>query len=188
LAWQAAGYTVLSTYDAATPNRDCTEARDDLVNLASTWTARTVVRVVGCRLDLSGSTMTLANDLAIVSDWGITFANRTIFRTGTPNAKQLHLIVPFSATCTSATGQGNIELHNNASIEPPIETFIYSPCTVKVANSGVLQGQVYGDSVQFTNLTTLAFRPNKGVPGYNSMTTSSMVRQVSVLYKREVVA
>lgn len=180
-AWQSQGYEIR-------PYTDCTTAKEDLANASATWTNRTVVRVTGCRLDLSGSTMTLANDLAIISDWGITFANKTTFNSSDAIQKQLHLIVPYDAPCDAATGRGNIELHNNSSINPPIETFIYSPCTVEVANSGVLQGQIYGGSVEFTNLATIAFRPVKGVPGYSAAGTTTMARQVSVLYKREVVA
>lgn len=181
-AWQSQGYTVRAY-------TNCTTARNELETSAATWTGRTVMRITGCRLELSGnSTINVANDLAIVSDWGITFANRTTWRSLDGTQKQLHLIVPFGSTCNTTTGQGNVELHNNAEIAAPLETFLYSPCTIKVANSGVLQGQVYADKVEFSNLTTLAYRPAKGVPGYNSTTTSSLVRQVSVLYKREVVA
>lgn len=180
-AWTAQGYTIRDY-------TDCTTARNELQSLSAAWVGRTVVRITGCRLDLSGSSITVANDLAIVSDWGVTFANKTTLRSIDGNPKQLHLIVPFGSTCDTASGRGNIELHNNSEIAPPIETFLYSPCTIKVANSGVLQGQVYGDKVEFTNLTTLAFRPAKGVPGYNTTITSTFARQVRVLYKREVVA
>lgn len=181
-AWTAAGYTIRNY-------TNCTTARSDIQSLAPTWTGRTVVRITGCRLDLSNNTtIRIANDLAVISDWGVTFANRTVWQSADGAAKQLHLIVPWGSTCDAATGRGNIELHNNGDIQVPIETFIYTPCTVKVANSGVLQGQIYGDSVQFTNLTTLAYRPVNGVPGYSSASSTAMARQVSVLYKREVAA
>lgn len=181
LAWTSAGYTIR-------PYSDCALAASDLATASSSWTERTVVRVTGCRLDLRGDITTLANDLAIVSDWGIRFANKTIFRSVDAAQKQLHLIVPYGSTCDAATGQGNIELHNKSAIEPPIETFIYSPCTVMVTNQGVLRGQVYGGRVDFSNQTTLAYRPAHAVPGYTSAGTTTFARQVKVLYKREVVA
>jgi hypothetical protein len=182
-AWLSAGYQVKT-------ESSCTNARNTITSGSGINNDRYVVYVngAGCRLDFSGVTVNVPYDLAIVSPGGITFGNQTTFRSSDGTMKQLHLIVPYGSTCTPATSQGNIELEINTDIAAPLETFLFSPCTIMVANSGVLQGQVYGAKVDFTNLATLAFRPAKGVPGYNTTVTSTIARQVSVLYKREVVA
>jgi cytoskeletal protein CcmA (bactofilin family) len=183
-AWLAAGYTVR-------PYTNCALAESELKTLSATWTSPTVVRVTGCLLTISNSsTITVANHLAIVSDYGITFNNLTNWVAGgtalaTTAVREIHLIVPYGSSCS---GQGNISLGNNFTMPSPMRTFLYTPCVANLANNGRMLGQFYGGTVNYTNSTWIAYRPVSGVPGYAPVLSTTYVRQVSVLYKREVVA
>ena len=178
-AWTSAGYTIK-------PYTDCTAAATDLRTLSTTWTTPTVMRITGCRLDIGNSSyITLAEDLAIISDHGIRLSQlSTIATTGAE--RELHLIVPYAMAGSCSATVGNIEMGNNFEIRPGVRTLAYTPCTLKLQNRGQLQGQFYGGDLQFSQATNIAFRPVSGVPGYSPSTASTLIRYVIVIYKREV--
>jgi hypothetical protein len=182
--WVSAGYTIR-------PYTSCATAENDLKTLAVTWTTPTLLRVTGCRLDVNSATITVANHLAIVSDWGIRFLNKTTWvaggtALGANVVREIHLITPYGVTCSSS--QGNIELNNQFTLPVPLRTFLYTPCTATLANNGQMQGQFYGGNLGFSNSTWIADRPVSGVPGYSPTSTTTYVRQVQVQYRREVTA
>ena len=180
--WVNAGYTVRSY-------TNCVLADTELRTLAPTWTTPTLVRITGCRLDVGNlSAVTLAADLAIVSDLGMSFAQNTEFTSVVPPApavispKELHLIVPYMASpCTA-----DIRMSQQFSVHPSISVLAYTPCTLEIQNRGVLHGQFYGGTIELKNDPTLRYTPVSGIPGYSPSVTTQLVRQVAVLYKREV--
>jgi hypothetical protein len=108
----------------------------------------------------------------------------------TMTSVEVHLIVPYGVTCgTGASASiGDITFGQQYTMNQPIRTFLYSPCDVGLQNNGNLDGQFYGGTISFTQQTQIRYRPVSGVPGYSPTTTVSLVRRVSMLYKREVSA
>ena len=184
--WMSAGYTIRNY-----PNQ-CASAANDLKGTSATpvsgWTTPTVMRITGCQLQVTNlSNVNLASDLAIISDQGIEFQNQTTVKSLDGTDKELHLIVPYGSACPAAPSvQGWIKLGENFTMPAPVRTLLYSPCKLSLQNSGLIQGQFYGGSLEFANKTQLAYRPVSGVPGYSPITTTTFERYVTVLYRREI--
>ena len=182
LAWTNAGYTVRSY-------TDCGLAALELRTLATTWTTPTLLRITGCRLDITNnSTISVRHHLAIVSDQGIDLSQRSVWTKDNAATvdPELHLIVPYAMVSSCSGTVGNINMANNFEVVPPVRTLVYTPCTLTLANSGELAGQFYGKNLSISQNTTLRYTPVSGIPGYTSASVSSLVRYVVIVYKREV--
>lgn len=178
--WVNAGYTIR-------PYTDCALAALELGTLSSTWATPTLLRISGCRLDIGTSTtINLASNLAIVSDQGMTFGQKTVFQEVSPTGKEVHFIVPYASLGSCSPTIGNISMREQFEVKPPTRVLAYTPCTLEIQNSGLLQGQFYGGTLDFKNNPSLKYVPVSGIPGYSPTLSSTLVRQVAVLYKREV--
>jgi hypothetical protein len=174
--WSTAGFTV------RTP-ASCAAALSDLTTLASGWTTPTVMRVVGCRLDIPATpSITLKSDVAIVSDRGFDLAAGASFTTSTASGSRLLLIVPAGSSCSSSLGR--VVMGSGVTFNVPLSVFAYTPCLIEAQNSLTMYGQLYGGSVRFLGLR-LAHRDVGTVPGY-VVGTLNVAREVTLVAKREV--
>ena len=162
-AWAGMGFTVRAF-------SSCTDARSFLDATVST---PTLMRISpACSLVFANnSTVTLAADLAIITDGSITSERRVKFRSSDTTNRKLYLIVPDGTSCSS---NGNIVTSNNTDFID-IDFFVYTPCVAQFANNNPSSsGQVYAGQATIQNLFKLNFKaifvpgvPNR-VVGYST--------------------
>ncbi len=163
-AWIAAGYSIVS-YSS------CSSARTAVL---TGWSAPTVVRITpACTLTFSGDTVNMQNDVAIMSDGPITFANNNTVQSTSSAKHILYLVEPTNGISNPncSTTPRDISISNNTNFSN-IYLFAYSQCTVNYNNNNSgLGGQVIGGTVNIGNLYALSFHPivipGGAVTGFN---------------------
>ncbi|MGN6689233.1 MAG: pilus assembly PilX N-terminal domain-containing protein [Actinomycetales bacterium] len=173
--WIAAGYTEKGPF--APPS--CPSA-SSLSNSSTPW----VVDARSCSLDWTGQTLTLQSNLAVFGN-SFQLKNFSVSASGADASKKLYLIVPASVGTTPCSN--NIDLSSHTDISPAVTTFLYSPCTVTLANRNTMYGQVYGGSVVESNQFNLTFN-SPGVPNVTLFGGDPQAQgqfTVDVVYKRE---
>jgi cytoskeletal protein CcmA (bactofilin family) len=167
LAWQKAGYTVQTV-------ATCAAAK---AFLAAITTGNWVVRIpLSCDLSFNKDAPTLQGNLAIISNGSLTLQSNTDLKSdGSPHT--LHLIFGLggSAPC-------NITFNSNTTIASGLKTLLYTPCQILLnSNSLVVEGQMFGGSVNFNANSDLTFDAIE-VPGVGISRFDEDIR-----YIREVV-
>jgi hypothetical protein len=140
--------------------------------------SRTVYRVTpACAISWSNNTsFTLPNDMAIVTDGGISSQNKTTF-TSSGFTHSLYWIVPSGSSCPT----GDVSTSNNTSFVD-VKVFVYTPCTASFSNNNAgVGGQVFAGNVTITNQFTLNFSPVL-IPGNGDITGY----KVNIAYVREI--
>jgi hypothetical protein len=173
-AWQSAGYTLNN-------QTVCTTA---LPLISAGFSAKTVVRISpACALSWgNNSVINVKNDLAIITDGSIETINQTNWVSTDGQVHDLHFIVPASAATTCPGTTHDISFSNNTSFDSKLHIFVYTPCHVTYNNNNNgLGGQIFGGTVDITNLYSLAFFPIK-VPGAGQVTGFN----VDIAYLREI--
>jgi hypothetical protein len=171
--WIDTGYTIHT-------DSDCTAATNYIKALTSA-APKTVERVTStCTLALGG-TVNVYNDLAVVSDGGVSPSSTTI-QSGTSGTKyRLQFITLYSATACASPDSRDFTETNQTTITN-LYLFVYTPCAINVYNNAGAGGQLYAGTVNVKNQYTLNFLPfyipgAGGITGYNA----------EVAYKREIV-
>lgn len=154
---------------------DCTKARDYVQNtgtyLGTGFSGRSVGRTVvfinaTCSFEPSNnSTVTLKNDLAIITRGTINLAQRSTWL-GESGIKYMHLIsvYPDAGSPACPTQDVNVGQFTNFP-DGHVAGIVYSPCTVRMLNNNTaFQGQVIGENVIVGNNFNMNFLPVK-VPG-----------------------
>jgi hypothetical protein len=178
-AWATAGYTIKNY-----PNQ-CATALSDLTSAAAAWTAPTILRITGCRLDPpAGTLITIKENVAIVSDQGFNFGANTMVASNN-GKKQLFLIVPYGSTCSATLGR--ITMGASMVMPAPLQTFFYTPCVLSAQSGSAVPGQLYGGTVRFAGTFKLALKFVGSVPGYTA-SSLNVDREVWVVFRREVAA
>ena len=173
------GYTI-NTYTGATA---CSAARSFV---EGSWSGDYVVRITGstpCTYSNSNNaTINVNGNLAIITDWGIAFNNRSNWN-GASTTKSVYFISTWPDNGCPASGASNktVSTANNTSFNSFAQAFFYSPCTVSMNNTNNYAGQVLGGTVDIGNQYTMTFRPVL-VPGYGSITSF----REDIAYVREV--
>lgn len=152
-------------------------------NSADTWfsTNRTgllgTMRIQGatnCTFPIAGNTTeTMAGDLAIVVNGGISMSQYTKWVSGDGRPHTLYLI---------ALG-GDISFNNSTTFDPLINVFIYTTGTANLQNTNMFNGCVYANVISIQNQFTLnyvAISP----PGFGGSIPNGY--DVDTLYIREV--
>ena len=175
--WGNAGFFI-------TNYSSCSSAASFIKGVTSS-TPKEVVRVTpACAMSLSGGTVNVYNDLAIISDGSISLSN-IVFQSGDGVDHKLEFIVPYTAATAAACGTASspdFSTSNQTTLQK-LQIFVYTPCTVNIANNSAGDGaQIYGGTVNITNQFTLTFLSFQipgagGVTGYN----------VDIQYTREIV-
>lgn len=201
-AWAAAGYTVIKDTDAGM-DPSCSNPDSGgrnwitnwLISNASQLTGKTLL-VVTCPWkelrfqNMGNKKVELTDDLAIFAYNGMATAGRTVFDSADGAAHDLHVIVPYDAT-TSPTNCGSptLSMDNQTAIQPVLSSFLYSPCSMAIANNTEFNGQIYGGreisvNNQFTMQFTQVPMPDGAVtvPGGGGIVGYSL----DVVYKREI--
>lgn len=171
-SWIAAGYTNFQTFT------DCTAARN---YVEGSWTGNTVVRITGSCMYNNGNnaTVNLNGSLAIITDGGITFGQKSTWN-GISSMRKLYLIS--TAPTASCTGSKDITLGNNTDFNALTQVLFYTPCSVTMSNSNAFSGQVLGGTVTVGNQFAMNYRPVL-VPGSSNISGFDE----NIAYVREVV-
>ena len=146
--WTDQGYTI-NTYSGSGA---CTNARNFLTGA---WSGDYVLRITGptpCTLTFSNNTTVNVNgNVAVVTDWGITFVNRGDWN-GSGTVKKAYFISVWGTNC-SGTGASSktVSTANNTNFNSYVTPIFYSPCTVSMQNSSNFKGQVIGGAVSIAN-------------------------------------
>ena len=154
---------------------DCTKARDFVQStgtyLGTGFSGRNVGRTVvfinaTCSFEpTNNTTITLKNDLAIITRGGVNLAQRSTW-VGESGVKYLHLIsaYPDTGSPTCPTQDVTVGQFTNFP-DGHVAGIVYSPCTVRMLNNNTaFQGQVIGENVVIGNNFNMNFLPVK-VPG-----------------------
>jgi hypothetical protein len=174
--WTSAGYTI-QTYTT------CSAAKafiDALPNDGRNY----VVRIAAnCLLQWgNNSTIRVYQDVAIIYDGQIGFANQTEWLSGDGEEHSILFINPASTSGTCASRNPAFSTSNNTSFAEVLKQFVYTPCTATFDNFNRLKGQFMADVVNITNNFTLNFAPIP-VPGVGSVAGFNQ----DIAYQREVI-
>jgi len=147
--WTAAGYLIQSF-------TDCTLAKNFIQNVGVP--TKYVVRITG-GCTLSGtSTVTVQNDLAIITDGPINITNAITYASAVPGVRHtLYIEIPYvdPTTCTSSK---NITYTNTMTFTD-LDTLLYTPCDIKVTNKATgLTGQVFGRNIDASNQFSVTYK------------------------------
>jgi hypothetical protein len=156
--------------------------------IKSTWSSgNAYVRITGatpCTMTTGNTNIELKGGLTVVSDWGYDLSKTGWTSTSTyPLA--LISAYPESGTLTcpaSGTSSKNITMDNQTDYATTVQTFIYSPCTVDIANKTQMTGQVLGGNLTINNHFTMTYTPVV-VPGVTGITGFEQ----DIAYIREVI-
>ncbi len=146
--WTGQGYTI-NTYSGASA---CTNAKSFLTGA---WSGNYVVRITGptpCTLTFSNNTtVNVGGNIAIVTDWGITFQNRGDWN-GSTTTKRAYFISVWGTNCTgTGASSKTVATANNTNFNAFVTPIFYSPCNVSMQNSSNFKGQVIGGGVSIAN-------------------------------------
>lgn len=188
--FQQSYYNGWAVYNNVT---DCSTSPSDtnsvyyIVNHMSTATANTVINT-SCALSWSSTSFNLAKDLVIFSGGGFSTSQQVKVDSTDTSTHNLELIVPYGTSCGS--GNGTISLSQltslgNGNNPDDIDTFLYTPCNVTLANNQGITGQVYSDgTVTITNKWTMTMQE---MPLFGPITNATPLSYVAEYdYKREV--
>lgn len=142
----------------------CTAARDWITQDSTHNSLKRVIRITGgCTLTFAqNTTVTRTADLAIITDGSIVGQNLTKFRSGDGLWHDMLFIAETATETTCPTG--DISFANNTSFQQ-LRFFVYSPCTVRMANGDSnARGQVYAKVVTISNQINYTYSPTK-IPG-----------------------
>jgi hypothetical protein len=183
-AWTAAGYTIVT-------NNDCTNDAGSVYNQLNV-TTNTVV-VTSCALSWANKTsITLSANLVIFADGGFSTVNN--FSVDSNNAstpRWLELIVPDN-DASSCTSSPDVNFSNNTQLgngltPSDIDTFIYTPCNLSIANKNAFWGQIYaGGTVTVNNNFSMVYTQSTQVFGAANPPTTSY--NLSYEFTREIAA
>jgi hypothetical protein len=174
--WTAAGYTI-QTYTS------CPTAKafiDALPNDGRNY----VVRIAAnCALQwANNSTIRVYQDVAIIFDGQIGFANQSDWLSGDGQEHSILFINPASTSGTCASRTPAFSTSNNTSFATQLKLFVYTPCTASFDNSNNLKGQFMADLVTINNNFDLHFAPVP-VPGVGGVSGFNQ----DIAYQREVI-
>lgn len=172
MPWAAQGFTVTSF-------TDCAAARTFL--RTGTLAGNQVVWIdSACTLAIQNNdVITFSGNLAIVTQGGITMANRNTWAGAAGN--ELFFIVNYREALACGSGLYNISTGNLSRFQGASVLF-YSPCTVTLNNLNGFTGQILGNTVDIKNNFTLSYEPVL-VPGLDSIQGFDQ----NIVYVREVV-
>ena len=126
------------------------------------YTTKTVARITpACTLTFSGDTVALKEDLVIMADGPITFANNNTVQSSSSAAHTIYLIEPTNGITNPncAATNRNISVSNQTNFVG-VYTFAYTQCTLTWQNNNDgLGGQMIGGTVNITNLYDMSFVP-----------------------------
>lgn len=185
------GYEIF-TFSTRTHADPCAAAKTQVLafddgdpNNTSPW----LIRIESaCQLNFAqNNSLVLPDNLAIVTDGGLSFTNHSVWTTPDARTRDLFLIVPYDAparhnsTCDSR--QHDILKENNFDFDH-LHFFVYTPCRATFGNNNESSaGQVYAGEVKLNNHFNLRFAPMI-VPGVNTTTIAGFSSQVA--YIREI--
>ena len=170
-SWIAAGYTLVD-YSAATGSDKCARARNWI---KSSWASSGVTNAL-IRIDETclfstqppgTDTYNLIGDLAILSDGGFNFAQRSLWNGTSTPIKHIHFISVYSATCNAATK--DIFVGNFTSFDSYTNVSFYTPCKATMINQNTFAGQVLAKDVTIGNNFKMSYKPVL-VPGISGVT------------------
>jgi hypothetical protein len=183
-SWTAAGYTIVT-------NNDCGSDSGSVYNQLNV-TTNTVV-VTTCALSWANkTTITLSANLAIFANGGFSTANNfSVDSNNSSIPRWLDLIVPDSqaSSCGSSPDinfSNNTQL-GNGSTPDDVDTFIYTPCNLTIANKNNFWGQIYsGGTVTVNNNFSMLYTQSTQVYGASNPPATSY--NLSYEFTREVAA
>ncbi len=169
--WTAAGFGIQSF-------SDCSSAAQFITALPSgNWAVRISP---ACRLAFrNNTTLGLPGDLAIVTDGSVSLANNVTVK-GVGGVRKLFIIVTWRPGLDCDSGAYDISTANSTGFQD-VQVFLYTPCSLRLANWNQITGQLFAGEVNIANQMTLNYMPLL-VPGYGQLAGF----KVDLVYIREV--
>ncbi len=174
LEWTNAGY-VIKTFSGSS-STPCNNAKTFIANVSSGAepAGDYVVRVIStsgtpCKITYGNNSSTnVRGHLAIITDGAIEMQNKVVWR-AVGGDRKLFFISVYRDGLNCSTGTYDVTTSNNTDFlntagTDLLDVFLYSPCTVSLANQNAFRGQVFGQTVNITNQVNMTFVPTV-VPG-----------------------
>ena len=172
--WTNAGYVIVPFI--GTSLVPCTAAKAFIASVSSgaTPAGNYVVRVIStsgtpCKITYGNNSSTnVRGNLAIITDGAIEMQNKVVWQ-AVGGDRKLFLISVYRSGLDCSTPNYDVTTSNNSDFlntagTDLLEVFLYSPCTVSLANQNAFRGQVFGQTVNVTNQVNMTFVPTV-VPG-----------------------
>ncbi len=148
--WIAAGFTVR---DYGT---DCSRIKAEWLTVTSP-----TAFYGDCGIDYSGENgLRLKTDVALVLTRGFRAANTFELASDTTSVRKLWIIDPVTSSPAICTAPSGVSFSNYTYIQPDVNVFLYSDCSVHVANNATFSGQVYGAHLSVSNNFNASFVSN----------------------------
>jgi Tfp pilus assembly protein PilX len=172
---------------------DCSTSPTDtnsvyyMVSHMSSATANTVI-TTSCAITWSSTSFNLAKDLVIFSTGGFTTSQQVQVDSTNSTTHNLELIVPYGTSCSGTNGQINFSNQTalgNGNTPDDIDSFLYTPCNITLANNQGITGQVYSDgTVTITNKWTMTMQE---MPLFGALINATPLSYIAEYdYKREI--
>jgi hypothetical protein len=169
-SWITAGYTLVDySANPGSPNK-CTQVRDWIKN---TWASSAVTNAL-IRIDQTctltppnNTTYSIPGHLAILSDGGFNFSQRSTWNGSAGSIKNIHFVSVYSETCSGTTK--DITVGNNTSFNSYTNVSFYTPCKATMNNQNAFAGQVLAKDVTIGNNFKMSYKPVL-VPGITGVT------------------
>jgi hypothetical protein len=165
--WTNAGYVIVPF--VGTLNAPCTAAKAFIASVSSgaTPAGNYVVRVIStsgtpCKITYGNNSATnVQGNLAIISDGAIEMQNKVVWQ-AVGGDRKLFFISDYRSGLDCSSGNYNVTTSNNTDFlntagADLLDVFLYSPCTVSLANQNAFRGQVFGQTVNITNQVNMTF-------------------------------
>jgi len=172
--WVNAGYVIVPFIGSS--NTPCNAAKAFIANVSSGAepAGNYVVRVIStsgtpCKVTYGNNSFTnVRGNLAIIADGAIEMQNKLVWQ-AVGGDRKLFFISLYRSGLDCSTGYYNVTTSNNTDFLNTagvdlLDVFLYSPCTVSLANQNAFRGQVFGQTVNITNQVNMTFVPTI-VPG-----------------------
>lgn len=146
------------------------------------------------QVQLQGISISINKNLVLMSAPGINFSGNTQISSvagtaTTQNPNLLYLVQPYTFNGTAPTCNGDgISLNNQVSVDPTVNTLMYSPCSITKANQSTLTGQVYsGGQLNVNNQLDMTYMQLPVWGGLSGMANPSSIASYNAqtMYMRE---
>ena len=178
-SWTGSGYTICDStcYGASAGANNCAKAYNWMrTSWAGSGYSNVVLRIAGGAACTFGpgnnDTNSIIGNLAVISDWGFDFSNRSNWNGTVGSTKLVHFISTAPAASCPASGLStteNITVGNNTNFNTQTNVFWYTPCTATMGNQNAFAGQVMASNVSIENNFKMNYKPVL-VPGVTGIT------------------
>jgi hypothetical protein len=166
-AWEDEGYYIYNV--AGSGSTQCANARDYIQGTATGtfdggagvpagYTGVVVRITAACTFDVSGGSITVGKNLAVVTSGAINLGNNSTW-TGSGGTRDLFFMSPWNGSSAVCVASGQDVTISNRNTFNNLEVSVYSVGRATVANNNTFNGQIIGCNTTIQGNFTMNYRP-----------------------------